>query len=94
MVALLVHGELCVCHIQEALDLTQSNTSRQLSILRAAGIVEARRGGGWVYYALAQQADEDCRKHLRLLARTFGAQETLRRDIQRLQKSVGPDSCK
>jgi ArsR family transcriptional regulator len=43
IVALLAHGELCVCHLDKALDLGQPNASRQLSILKHAGIVESRR---------------------------------------------------
>ena len=43
IVALLSHGELCVCHLENALDLSQPNVSRQLGILRAAGVVDARR---------------------------------------------------
>ena len=31
IVALLSHGELCVCHIQEALGLSQPNVSRQVA---------------------------------------------------------------
>ena len=34
IVALLSHGELCVCHIEAALDLNQSTASRHLGILR------------------------------------------------------------
>ena len=45
IVALLSHGELCVCHLHEALGLSQPNVSRQLAILRAAGVVEDRATG-------------------------------------------------
>ena len=51
IIALLSHGELCVCHIEEALDLTQTNTSRHLGILRAAGLVAHERRDKWVYYS-------------------------------------------
>ncbi|HEY6178393.1 MAG TPA: metalloregulator ArsR/SmtB family transcription factor, partial [Kofleriaceae bacterium] len=43
IVALLSHGELCVCHLESALDLNQSTASRHLGILRAAEIVDCRR---------------------------------------------------
>ena len=43
IVALLTHGELCVCHLESALALSQSNASRQLGVLRAAGVVDNRR---------------------------------------------------
>lgn len=94
IVALLSHGELCVCHLESALGLTQSNTSRQLGVLRAAGVVEPRRNGSWVYYRLAPQLDEVCKQQLKTLVRTFGKQETLRQDVEKLLKARGPDSCR
>ena len=33
IVHLLVHGELCVCHIEKGLGISQPNASRQLGIL-------------------------------------------------------------
>ena len=93
IVALLSHGELCVCHLEEALGIQQSNASRQLAVLRAAAIVEHRRNGSWVYYRLAPQTDAMCRSQLRALARDFGAKELLRRDVERLVKVRGPGRC-
>ncbi len=93
IVALLAHGELCVCHIESALGLTQSNTSRHLAILRAAGVVERRRDRSWVYYRLAEQSDETCRRQLGELVRGFAKQDTLRRDVERLLRSKGPGTC-
>src|SRR5262249_18723969 len=65
VVALLAHGELCVCHIEAALALQQSTVSRQLAVLRAAHVVEARRDASWVYYRLALQTDALCRRLVR-----------------------------
>jgi len=93
IVALLSHGELCVCHLEEALGLQQSTTSRQLAVLRAAGVVETRREKSWVYYRLAPQNDELSRRVLREVTRGFAAKETLRRDVERLVKVKGPGSC-
>jgi len=42
--------ELCVCHLTDALNLPQSTVSRQLSVLRHAGLVLTRREGKWMYY--------------------------------------------
>jgi len=93
IVALLSHGELCVCHFQEALGLSQPNISRHLAVLRAAGIVEDRRKGNWVYYRLLPQENEDRERHLRSLVRSFGGQPILRRDVDRLVKACGPGAC-
>lgn len=93
IVALLTHGELCVCHIEEALGLSQPNVSRHLAILRSAGIVEDRRDGNWVHYRLSPQADPECERQLRELMRGFAKREVLRHDVKRLRKSRGPGVC-
>lgn len=94
IIALLSHGELCVCHIEAALNLNQPNASRQLGVLRAAGVVEPRREGNWIYYRLADQPDEDCRRQLRTLVSAFSKRDVLRRDVERLLAVKGPASCK
>ena len=93
IVALLAHGELCVCHIQDALELSQPNVSRQLGVLRAAGVVEHRREANWMYYRLAEQPDADRRRLLGSVVAGFARQEVLRRDVAKLLKVSGPGRC-
>lgn len=57
ILSLLVHGELCVCHLHGALDAPQPTVSRHLAILRQAGLVRARRDGSWVHYTLTDTAE-------------------------------------
>lgn len=45
-------GELCVCELTAALDLSQPKISRHLALLRSAGLLMDRRQGQWVYYRL------------------------------------------
>jgi ArsR family transcriptional regulator, arsenate/arsenite/antimonite-responsive transcriptional repressor len=94
IVALLVHGELCVCHVEKALDLSQPNCSRQLGILKSAGIVDSRRNGTWVYYRITEQEHESVTNVLEVLSKTFGSERALRADHARLKKNCGPDACK
>jgi ArsR family transcriptional regulator len=94
VVALLSHGELCVCHLEKALGLNQPNVSRQLGILRAAGVVDSRRDGTWVYYRLADQEHDAVEMMLGTLTRSFGAEKTIRADHAKLRKSCGPNACK
>ncbi|MFC3052991.1 metalloregulator ArsR/SmtB family transcription factor [Kordiimonas pumila] len=47
-----VKGELCVCHLQSALDLSQPKISRHLAELRKCGLLQDERRGKWVYYQL------------------------------------------
>ena len=93
IVALLAHGELCVCHLEEALGLTQPNASRQLGILRNAGVVEHRKERSWVYYRLARQTDPQRRKLLESLVGGFPDRALFRRDVERLLTLRGPGAC-
>jgi ArsR family transcriptional regulator, arsenate/arsenite/antimonite-responsive transcriptional repressor len=94
IVALLVHGELCVCHLESALGISQPNCSRQLGILKSAGIVDSRRDGTWVYYRITDQEHESVKHVLDVLARTFGSERALRADHARLKRNCGPNACK
>jgi ArsR family transcriptional regulator len=94
IVALLSHGELCVCHVEAALALSQPNASRHLGVLKNAGVVESRKDGSWVYHRLAKQADEACARQLKALVAEFSKASELRRDLERLMKSKGPGVCR
>jgi len=50
LVLLQFEGELCVCDLTRALNVAQPVMSRQLGILREAGITLARREGLWIHY--------------------------------------------
>jgi ArsR family transcriptional regulator len=51
----LQHGELCVCKLTEALNLSQPKISRHLATLKAARVLQDRRDGVWVHYRLHEQ---------------------------------------
>lgn len=57
IVALLSGGELCVCHIAAALELSQPNASQHLTVLKNAGVVEGERRGSWIHYRLRRDED-------------------------------------
>lgn len=59
---LLREGEMCVCHIEAALNKRQAYISQQLMALREAGLVENRRDGLQVYYRLANAQTADLLK--------------------------------
>lgn len=46
------NGPLTVNELADALELSQSNTSQHLAILRERGVVQADREGASVYYSL------------------------------------------
>ena len=55
IVSALTSGELCVCDITAALDMTVSAISHQLRVLRQAKIVHTRRDGKQIFYSIADE---------------------------------------
>lgn|GEM_PF-593742 len=49
----LSEGELCLCSLQEILDLSPSTVSRHVSVMKHAGLVVSRSDGKWRYFSLA-----------------------------------------
>ena len=44
--------EVCACKLSERLGLAPSTISHHMTVLRDAGLVDARKDGWWVYYTL------------------------------------------
>jgi DNA-binding transcriptional ArsR family regulator len=51
MAAIIEAGELCVCDLAATVTMTESNVSHHLRVLRANGLVRARRAGKMVFYS-------------------------------------------
>jgi ArsR family transcriptional regulator len=54
LVLLYEEGELCVCELTEALQVSQPKMSRHLAGLREQGVVAGRREGLWIHYRIAR----------------------------------------
>jgi ArsR family transcriptional regulator, arsenate/arsenite/antimonite-responsive transcriptional repressor len=50
MIASALDGEICVCELTPAFELSGPTISHHLRTLREAGLVDAERRGTWVYY--------------------------------------------
>ncbi len=61
---ILAEGELCVCEIAWALDLSQPKVSRHLAQLRNCGLLLDSRHGQWVYYRLHPELEDWIREVL------------------------------
>lgn len=51
----IAEDEVCVNDIAEKIDMTKSAVSHQLKLLKAEGLVKARREGKNIYYSLDDQ---------------------------------------
>ena len=58
------NDSLCVCDLQEALQLSQPKVSRHLAELRKSDLLDTERRGKWVYYRLADNLPDWARQVL------------------------------
>ncbi|MFI7102429.1 ArsR/SmtB family transcription factor [Streptomyces sp. NPDC050161] len=55
MIASRAGGEVCVCDLTPAFELSQPTISHHLKLLKQAGLIDSERRGTWVYYRLLPQ---------------------------------------
>lgn len=61
ILALLWNDEMCVCEIEKSLNLTQSNASRHLTILKNASVLSSSKQAQWTYYRINEKFKSDNR---------------------------------
>jgi ArsR family transcriptional regulator len=85
-------GELCVCQIVELLRLAPSTTSKHISILRQARLVESRKDGRWMYYRLPdREAPKAVRDAVAWVRRHLAKSPQIVRDVKELKKILRMD---
>lgn len=83
---LLSERELCVCELVEVLTMPQGKISRHLAVLKHADLVQSRREGTWIYYAL-RKPDTGLQKRLHTYLRAASLEHTKAvEDLQRLDE--------
>lgn len=90
---LLLERECCVCEVMQALEISQTRASRNLSILYNAGFLKLEKDGLWSLYSIDK---EGIKEHFSLVVKAVrvaleGNQVTIM-DRERLKqaKRVGP----
>lgn len=94
ILCLLLDGEVCVCQIMNILQLPQSTASRQLAILKQAGLVVDRRSGIWVHYSLAAAPNPLAATVLTGLAAQLPQDEICTHDRRRLAEALAQTARK
>jgi ArsR family transcriptional regulator len=94
---LLLERECCVCEVMQALDISQTRASRNLSALYDAGFLKLRKEGTWSLYAIDRDVLEDY--HFDLLnavRKALRNKKILDSDRERLRKAkrIGPGCVK
>lgn len=54
---LLEHGELCVCDLVAALEMSQPKISFHVAALKSAGLIADRKDGRWIRYSIVADCD-------------------------------------
>ena len=91
---LLLERECCVCEVTQALGISQSRASRNLSALYDAGFLKLQREGLWAVYSIDKEGlAEQYRDMIEAVKEELKGNETAARDRERLQTAerVGPD---
>ncbi|MDL2266826.1 metalloregulator ArsR/SmtB family transcription factor [Desulfovibrio sp. OttesenSCG-928-G15] len=80
--------EMCVCQITGFLDLSPSTTSKHLSILRQARLIESRKKGKWVYYTVGNitTASETVRQVVAWMSKALDDNPVVQEDRQRIRE--------
>jgi ArsR family transcriptional regulator len=86
--------DVCVCEIEESLQIAQPAASKALNALKMAGIVTARRQANWSYYRLAADLPDWLREIVRRTVEELSSQKPFQADRNRLAKlNVRPTAC-
>ncbi len=93
IVRLLREGSLCVCEIESVLGLPQYAVSRQLAVLRQAGVVEGWRKGTWMHYRLSAKLAPGWVKGIDSFRLAWDSDPQIKKDLRRLAKLKAKASC-
>ena len=90
---LLLERECCVCEVMQALEISQTRASRNLSALYDAGLLKLRKDGLWSLYSIDQEAMKEYFSDLvEAVRKGLEGNQAVALDRVRLEKSerVGP----
>jgi len=90
---LLLERECCVCEVMQALDISQTRASRNLSTLYDAGFLKLRKEGLWSLYSIDQEGMKEYFSDLvEAVRKALEGNEVVSLDRDRLRKAerVGP----
>ncbi|MBU2008885.1 MAG: metalloregulator ArsR/SmtB family transcription factor [Chloroflexi bacterium] len=90
---LLLERECCVCEVMQALDISQTRASRNLSALYDAGLLKLRKDGLWSLYSIDREGMKEHFSDLvEAVRKALEGNEVVTLDRERLKmvERVGP----
>lgn len=93
ILALLLQDELCVCEIEECLNMTQSNASRHLTALRKCGILETYKKAQWAYFKISENFKQEHQNLWLYLSQSLKDLPNYQVDYEKCQNCKRQDLC-
>jgi ArsR family transcriptional regulator len=92
---ILLERECCVCEVMQALDISQTRASRNLTALYDAGFLKLRKDGVWSLYSVDRdEMNEYLTDLVRAVTKSLKGNRIFEEDRERLRKAVRVDpSC-
>jgi ArsR family transcriptional regulator len=90
---LLMERECCVCEVMQALEISQTRASRNLSILHDAGFLRMRKEGLWSLYSIDEEGmEKPLAKLMEAVVASLSGNRAAEADRERLRKAerIGP----
>lgn len=85
---LLLEGPLCVCHIIEVLDEPQPKISKQLQMMKEAGLLDSERCYNWSIYRVTRTPHTVLSENLKCLQDLRTTEPLFRQDLERREAVV------
>ena len=93
IMSLLIENEMCVCEIETCLNMTQSNASRHLTVLKQSGILFSYKKAQWAYYRISDTFKQEQKELLEYLQIKLKELPTYQKDYEEYEKCRGIDIC-
>jgi ArsR family transcriptional regulator len=93
ILSLVIENEMCVCEIESILNLTQSNASRHLTVLKQCGILQSYKKAQWAYYRISDKfmlEQNDLYHYLQIKLKEL---PTYQKDYMEYEKCKQKDVC-
>lgn len=82
----ILKSEMCVCEIEQCLNLTQSNASRHLMQLKKVDILDSYKNAQWTYYKINDKFIDENKELYDYLVRKIGTLSCYEDDCAKFEK--------
>lgn len=93
ILSVIMEREMCVCEIEVCLNMTQSNASRHLAVLKNCGILDNYKVGQWTYYKISDTFIYNHKELFQYLKLKLPEIPTYQIDMREYEKCNKQDIC-